>query len=49
MIRRALDGASDAEVGELGHTVAVDDDVPRLDVAMDDPARMRRVERVGDL
>ncbi len=42
-------GAGDAEVGDLGLAVGGDQDVRRLDVAVDDPAVVGRGERVGDL
>ncbi len=47
-----LAGDGQAEVGEIGVLSAVgpgDEDVRRLDVAVDEAERMRRVERVGDL
>ncbi len=41
--------ARDAEVGELGRALGVDDHVRGLHVAMDDARGMSRVERCGDL
>ncbi len=41
--------ARDAEVGDLGHALLVDEDVLRLDVAVDDAAAVRGAERAGDL
>src|SRR5207245_3967676 len=41
--------ARDPEVGELREALAVDDDVRRLYVAVNDPGRMSRVECRGDL
>ena len=39
----------DAEVGDLGVTVAVDEDVLRFDVAVDDARQMRGRQTLGDL
>ena len=39
----------DAEVGQLGGTVAQDDDVLRLDILMDDAAGVRMHQRAADL
>ncbi len=39
----------DAEVGDLGPQPFEQDDVGRLDVAVDDPLRVGEVERFGDL
>ena len=44
-----LQRAGDAEVGDLGGALLVDEDVLRLDVAVDDAARVRGAERAGDL
>ena len=44
-----VEGASDAEVGDLGRAFLVDEDVLGLDVAVDDVAIVRRLERAGDL
>ena len=41
--------AGDAEVGDLGRALLVDEDVLRLDVAVDDAAPVRGAERAGDL
>ncbi len=41
--------AGDPEVGDLGAALGVDQDVVRLDVAMDDPPFMGRAERPCDL
>ena len=38
----------DPEIGEVGTVLGPDQDVGRLDVAVDEPARVRRVERVRD-
>ena len=42
-------GARDAEVRDLDHALRVDDDVVRLDVAVDDPVAVRVAERSEDL
>ena len=47
-LRVALE-RGDAEVGQLGRAVAGDHDVARLDVAMDDPGLVGRLQRAGDL
>ena len=39
----------DAEVGDLGHSGFVDDDVGGLDIAMDDSPMVRVIERGGGL
>ena len=44
-----LDGLGQAEVGDLGHAVGRQEDVGRLQVAVDDPAFVRRLERFRDL
>jgi hypothetical protein len=44
-----VERAGDAEVGDLGRALLVDQDVLRLDVAVDDAARVRGAERAGDL
>ena len=46
---RGLARAGDAEVGDLGLALAVDDHVLRLDVAVHDPAPVRVAERAQDL
>ena len=47
---RAVAGAGDADVDEHGAVaLAVEQDVGRLDVAVDHADRVHRVERVGDL
>src|SRR5262249_41849369 len=45
---RALD-LGEAEVEDLHASLRVDDQVAGLQVAMDDPLRVRRLERIGDL
>ena len=47
--RPRLERARDAEVGDEGVPVAVDQDVLRLEVAVHDPGLVRRLERLGDL
>ncbi len=44
-----LDRARQPEVGELGAAVRRQQDVPRGDVAMNDPRRVRRCQRLSDL
>ena len=44
-----LERAGDPEVGDLRRALLVDEDVLGLDVAVDDPARVRGAERAGDL
>ena len=44
-----VSGAGDPEVGHLHAAVRADDDVVRLDVAVDDPVPVRERERVQDL
>jgi hypothetical protein len=44
-----VERAGDAEVGDLGRALLVDQDVLRLDVAVDDVARVREAERSRDL
>src|SRR5205814_6438322 len=46
--RRPRPRLGQAEVEQLYHAVARDEDVLRLEVAMDDAARVRRREAVGD-
>ena len=46
--RRPRPRLGQAEVEQLHHAVARDEDVLRLEVAMDDAARVRRREAVGD-
>ena len=46
---RLAEGARDAEVGDLDPAAARQQHVRRLDVAVDDAARMRCVERLVDL
>ena len=46
-VRRA--GAGDAEVGDLRAALVVDDDVVRLEVAVDDPALVREAGGAQDL
>ena len=51
-VSAALRGLGDAEIDDLGHRHAVvqrDQDVRRLDVAMDDPFLMRVLDRLADL
>ena len=45
----ARPGARDAEVGDLDAALAVDEDVVRLDVAVDDPVPVREAQRREDL
>jgi hypothetical protein len=44
-----VERAGDAEVGDLGRALLVDQDVLGLDVAVDDAARVRGAERARDL
>jgi hypothetical protein len=44
-----VERARDAEVGDLGRALLVDEDVLRLDVAVHDAAGVRGAERAGDL
>jgi hypothetical protein len=44
---RALHHLRDAEVGEEGVAARVEEDVARLEIAVDDAARVRLVERLG--
>jgi hypothetical protein len=44
-----VDGSGDAEVRQVDVVVRGEQDVGRLDVAMDEPCGVRRVEGVGDL
>jgi hypothetical protein len=45
-----VDGATrflgQPEVGQVGVSTLVEQDIPRLDVAVDEPLRVRRIERV---
>ena len=46
---RVRERLGDAEVGDLDPAAGAQQHVAGLDVAVDDAARVRRVERVGDL
>ena len=48
-MRAAPAGPGDAEVGDLHPALVVDDDVLRLDVAVDDVLAMREAQRLEDL
>ena len=47
--RPASDRLSDAEVGQQRASVFIHQDIRRLEIAMDDPAAVSIVERIGDL
>src|SRR5438270_11814802 len=46
---RVVRGLDQAEVGEVGMVALADQDVLRLDVAVDQPCLVGRVERLSDL
>ncbi len=48
-LRRRLDHLGQPEIQHLRLAAIGDEDVGRLDVAMDDPLDMRRLERIRDL
>ncbi len=47
--RREPRGARDAEVGDVQVAFTVDQEIPRLDVPVDDPVRVRVIERLPSL
>ena len=48
-VRRIRGDLRDAEIGDLRAKPGADDDVRRLDVAMDDPFEVREIESLGNL
>ena len=47
--RTLVDPGGDAEIGELSQTLPVDEDIGRLDVAMDDAGIVHDLKGAGDL